>query len=70
MANWDKLNEEFDALIEGTSKEDWERWDANRVAKREFRKETILLKAEIRGRLLSSQQFVNAELETGTIKVN
>ena len=70
MANWDKLNKEFDALIDGMSQEDWERWDANRAAKREFRKETILLKAKIRERVLNSQTFLGAELKTGTSKAS
>ena len=70
MANWDKLNKEFDALIDGMSQEDWKRWDANRTAKREFRKETMLLKAKIRERVLNSQTFVSAVLKTGTSKVS
>lgn len=37
MANWEKLNKEFDDVIDNLSKEDWERWLANRKANRKKR---------------------------------
>ena len=67
MANWEKLNKEFDDLIDNMSQEDWKHWDANRAARRELRKANVLIKAKIRERLMNFEEFVGQSLETGTI---
>jgi len=48
MANWDKLNAEFDALINKMTAEKWAEWQSNRPANRKIRKAEMLAKAKAR----------------------
>ncbi len=47
MANWDKLNKEFDQLMGSMTPEAWERWSANRVARKAMRRSELEMKAKL-----------------------
>lgn len=47
MANWDKLNEEFDQLIDNMSVEDWMVWAANKESRKAMRRLEMELKAKL-----------------------
>jgi hypothetical protein len=47
MANWDKLNQEFDNLLENISDQEWETWAQNREQKKIVRRLQLELKAKI-----------------------
>lgn len=47
MANWNKLNQEFSTLIDNLTDEDWNNWQANRVAKKTMRRLEMQLRAKI-----------------------
>ena len=47
MANWEKLNKEFDDLIDNLSDEEWNTWYENREEKRTVRRQKMLLEAQI-----------------------
>ena len=47
MANWEKLNEEMDNLLDSFQDSDWENWDSNRIARKSMRRLELKLKAKI-----------------------
>lgn len=47
MANWDKLNKQFDDLIDKMSHEDWVLWAENKESRKEMRRMEILLKQKL-----------------------
>jgi len=47
MANWNKLNEQFDSLLDSMSQEDWQSWAKNRGDKKLMRTSEMLLKAKL-----------------------
>lgn len=69
MANWDKLNDEFNGLINRLTDEDWGNWNKNRAAKREMRRLILRLKAEISASKRIEQQIANS-LQDGDQVIN
>ncbi len=47
MANWDKLNKEFDQLLDNMSAEDWNTWAANKESRKAMRRLEMELKAKL-----------------------
>ena len=47
MANWNKLNKQFNDLIESMSTEDWESWAANKANRKAMRNSQMGLKAKL-----------------------
>jgi len=47
MANWEKLNAEFDAAVDSMMPEDWQEWEVNRAKKRKARKCKMQAKAKL-----------------------
>lgn len=47
MANWDKLNKEFDQLMGSMTQEAWERWSANREDRKAMRRLEMEMKAKL-----------------------
>ena len=47
MANWDKLNKEFDAILNNISDEEWNDWYSNIDAQKEMCQMQILLEAKM-----------------------
>lgn len=61
MADWNKLNEEFDQVFNSLQESDWEQWDSERASRKEMRRLELLLKAKIQeGKIKFSQ--LSAEL--------
>jgi hypothetical protein len=48
MANWDKLNAELDALLEGLTTQDWDKWSEQRSLNRTKRKQAMIEQAKSR----------------------
>lgn len=58
MNKWDKLNSEFDAVLDNLTKEDWIKWDISRKdLKKERQKELLALS------LICEQSFILIEEE-------
>lgn len=47
MANWDKLNKEFDQLIDNLSAEEWMIWAANKQTRKVMRRLEMEMKAKL-----------------------
>ena len=47
MANWDKLNKQFDELIDNLSAEDWRIWAENRESRKAMRRLEMNMKAKL-----------------------
>lgn len=47
MANWEKLNQEFDQVFNSLQDLDWEQWNSVRASSKEMRRLELLLKAKI-----------------------
>jgi hypothetical protein len=47
MANWDKLNKEFNNLLESFQDSDWSKWKSNRALKKETRRLKMIKKTKI-----------------------
>jgi hypothetical protein len=50
MANWDKLNNEFDKVINNLTDSDWENWMKNRQQNKLMRRSEMILKAQIQAK--------------------
>jgi hypothetical protein len=72
MANWNKLNEQFDNLLDSMSQEDWQSWADNREAKKVMRNYEMLLKAKLQEEklLLSSSTGINIIFQIGLTSTN
>lgn len=46
MANWEKLNAEFDSVIDNMTDEDWRSWEKNRKENRLKRKANMQTKCK------------------------
>ena len=47
MANWEKLNREFDDLINNLPEDEWDKWYENREVKKAIRRQKMNLKIQI-----------------------
>lgn len=47
MANWNKLNKQFDDILDSMSSEDWQSWAKSRDQKKAMRTCEMLLKAKL-----------------------
>lgn len=48
MANWDKLNFEFDKVLSEMTSDDWNAWALNREAKKAMRQMEMMLKRKLK----------------------
>ena len=62
MANWNKLNAEFDNLINNLTDSDWDKWAAESEQRKAQRKSEILSKAQIQ------ENKITATVETPSIE--
>jgi hypothetical protein len=58
MSKWDKLNKEFDSVLDNLTKEDWIKWDQNRKEIKKSKREELLSQS-----LFCEQSFVLDEKE-------
>jgi hypothetical protein len=58
MANWEKLNNEFDKVINNLTDSDWDNWMKNRQQNKLMRRSEMILKAQIQAKKIffDSQQ--------------
>ena len=54
MANWDKLNKEFDAILNNISDEEWNDWYNNIDAQKDMCQMQMLLEAK-----MQSEKIIN-----------
>ena len=47
MANWEKLNQKFDQVLDSMTDADWDNWAKDREMKRQMRKQKMILKARL-----------------------
>lgn len=57
MANWEKLNKEFDQVFNSLQDLDWEQWDSVRASRKEMRRLELLLKAKIQEEKIKFSQL-------------
>lgn len=57
MANWNKLNNELDEVLESMTPEDWQEWYAKKQALKVAREAEYLLKSRICSARLTVQQL-------------
>lgn len=62
MANWGKLNKEFDTLLDNLTDEDWNNWFAKREANKSMRKFEMQLKAKIQAEKISLSNCSGIEI--------
>jgi len=64
MANWDKLNKEFDSVFESLTSEDWKLWEDQRAAKKKLRRLELMLKAKLQEEKLKFTQLASNSVES------
>jgi len=57
MANWEKLNKEFDQVFNSLQDLDWEQWDSVRASCKEMRRLELLLKTKIQQEKIKFSQL-------------
>jgi hypothetical protein len=55
MANWDKLNEEFDAILNNISDEEWNDWYNNIEAQKDMYKMQMLLESKMQSEKITNR---------------
>ncbi len=57
MKKWEKLNREFDEVLDKLTQSDWENWYNSKESKKEMKRLTLLLKAKLQEEKLSMIQI-------------
>lgn len=68
MANWDKLNKEFDAILNNISDEEWNDWYNNIDAQKEMCQMQMLLEAKMQSEKLIFNKLFGELIIDETLK--
>lgn len=72
MANWEKLNKEFDAILENISNQEWKDWHDSIEAQKEMCQMQMMLEAKMQSEKiifnkLLGELIINETLKSDTI---
>lgn len=70
MANWDKLNEEFDAILNNISDEEWNDWYNNIEAQKDMYKMQMLLESKMQSEKIIFNKLLGNLIIHETLKSN
>ena len=70
MANWDKLNKEFDVILNNISDEEWNDWYNNIDAQKDMCKMQMLLEAKMQSEKIIFNKLLGELIIDETLKSN
>lgn len=68
MANWEKLNKEFEAALSNLTDEQFAFWNSQKESKKKMRRTELELSAKIQAQKLALEQFSGTELLNSNIE--
>jgi hypothetical protein len=68
MANWDKLNKEFDVILNNISDEEWNDWYGNIDAQKEMYKMQMMLEAKMQSEKIIFNKLLGKLIVDETLK--